>query len=269
MTAAMDREAILRRFEAWLDGILAQEEPPAGIPAEILNALEAGADDGIPRRCDLYSMWAAVTALTQEVKLQGRSFKQLSEALAPASNLHSRVETLLASHEQVLAEMRREAEQRSRREVLDGLLDVRDRLGRGLESARAVQLKAVQLKNESKKRGGPAGWMESLFRRPDGDAHSAEALAAFEKGYELSVSRLDEILAQFHVREIACRDLVFDPRSMSAVDIEETTQVPEGTVLEVYRPGYEWKGEVYRTAQVKVARLPSNGHAARSDPAAV
>jgi molecular chaperone GrpE (heat shock protein) len=30
--------------------------------------------------------------------------------------------------------------------------------------------------------------------------------------------------------------------------------VPEGTVVAVYRNGYEWNGEVYRTAKVKVAR---------------
>jgi hypothetical protein len=39
-------------------------------------------------------------------------------------------------------------------------------------------------------------------------------------------------------------------------DIEETSSVPEETVVEVYRNGYEWNGEVYRTAQVKVARNP-------------
>jgi molecular chaperone GrpE (heat shock protein) len=41
---------------------------------------------------------------------------------------------------------------------------------------------------------------------------------------------------------------------MHAVDVEETDQQAEGTVLEVYRAGYEWKGEVHRPARVKVAR---------------
>ena len=35
---------------------------------------------------------------------------------------------------------------------------------------------------------------------------------------------------------------------------DETDDVAEGTVIEVYRDGYEWNGTVYRTAQVKVAR---------------
>ena len=29
--------------------------------------------------------------------------------------------------------------------------------------------------------------------------------------------------------------------------------------VEVYRPGYEWNGSVFRPAQVKVARRPAGG----------
>src|SRR5438105_11352412 len=73
-------------------------------------------------------MWAAMTALTQEVKLQGRSFKQLSETLAPLANLAPE-----------LPEMERQAQERARREVLDVLLDLRDRLARGLDQVRAAR----------------------------------------------------------------------------------------------------------------------------------
>ena len=41
---------------------------------------------------------------------------------------------------------------------------------------------------------------------------------------------------------------------MTAIAVRETDEVPEGTVVEVYRNGYEWESEVYRPAQVKVAR---------------
>jgi molecular chaperone GrpE len=41
---------------------------------------------------------------------------------------------------------------------------------------------------------------------------------------------------------------------MNAVDIEETRDVPDGTVLEVYRTGYLIDSEVLQPAQVKVAR---------------
>jgi molecular chaperone GrpE len=43
---------------------------------------------------------------------------------------------------------------------------------------------------------------------------------------------------------------------MNAVDIAETREAPDGTVLEVYRPGYMIDTDVLQPAQVKVARAP-------------
>jgi molecular chaperone GrpE (heat shock protein) len=47
---------------------------------------------------------------------------------------------------------------------------------------------------------------------------------------------------------------------MNAVDRAESREVPEGTVLEVFRSGYEWNGEVFRPAQVKVSCAPEAGN---------
>ena len=248
--AAVDRDAIVRRFEAWLDEVLQREEPPEGIAAELLAALES--EDGqLPGAgSDLYSMQASVTALTQEVKLQSRSYKQLNETLAPVAELGPKVDALLAGYSDVVAELRRDAESRARAEILDALLDMRDRFARGLTSFQAAT------PNEQPRRS----WLAKFFSRGDRiDESAQDATAALEKGYTLSLDRLDEILGQFHVSEISCAGLEFDPASMNAVDTEETESVPEGTVLEVYRAGYEWNGEVYRIAQVKVARAPRVG----------
>jgi molecular chaperone GrpE len=233
----LEREEILRRFEVWLDGVLAAEEAPQGITAELLSALATETGVGANARCDLYSIWAAITALTQEIKLQGRSFKQLSETLAPLADLAPQ-----------LPEMHREAQERARREMLDVLLDLRDRLGRGLEAARVSQAKM----RESLE----SGWAVRLLARHKVLRQALEAVSALKEGYTLSLDRLDEVLAQFDVRKIDCQGEPFDPGSMHAVDVEETEQAAEGTVVEVYRAGYEWKGEVYRPAQVKVARKP-------------
>jgi molecular chaperone GrpE len=247
----MDREQILSRFTAWLDSVLAEEEAPQGIAPEILAALDAGPQDGSPGppstaappgkidgQWDLYSMWSAMTALTQEVKLQGRSFRQLSETVAPVADLAP-----------LLPEMQRHADERARGEVLDVLLDLRDRLHRGLDSARAGQRKI----RESFK----LGWRIRFFGLDKPLEAAVEAVAALEKGYSLSLERLNEVLDQSDVREIECQGQPFDPTSMQAVDLEETSGTPEGTVLEVYRAGYQRKGEVHRPAQVKVARRPS------------
>jgi molecular chaperone GrpE len=234
----LDREEIARRFEAWLDSVLAAEEPPQGIAAELLSALTVEAGASTDGQCDLYSMWAAVTALTQEVKLQGRTFKQLSETLAPVADLAPQ-----------LPEAQRKAQEQARREMLDVLLDLRDRLARGLDAARASQAKMQESQRST--------WTARLLARHVSFRYASEALAALEAGYQISLDRLDDVLAQFDVREITCHGQPFDPRSMHVVDVEETTEAVEGTVVEVYRVGYEWQGAVHRPAQVKVARSPA------------
>ena len=218
-----DRDAILSRFTAWLDDALRAEAPPRGIPDEILAA--AGED----AHGDLYSVQSALTALTQEVKLQGRSFKQLSETLAPVLEPQAQADA---------------AREQARREVIDALLDLHDRLARGLEAAFVVA-RAMPAKS----RLWPWG-----TARP---APEAEIVEALRQGYALTAARLEEILASFELREIACGGRPFDPRRMQAVDTEDTDRVAAGTVVAVYRRGYERNGNVYRTAQVRVARPSS------------
>ncbi|HTS31067.1 MAG TPA: nucleotide exchange factor GrpE [Bryobacteraceae bacterium] len=212
----MDRAEILRRFEAYLDAAMSDEEPPVGIPAEILEG--DGEAENSPT--DWYTIWAAVTALTQEVKLQGRAFKQMGETLAA------------------------DAERRCRKESLGGLLEMRERLQRGLAS--------VAERPEIR----PALWDRIFRERWRQVVHALDVVNALEEGYRLSLGYLDDLLFQFQVQPIDCQGRKFDPRRMNAVDVEETDQAEEGTVVSVYRMGYEWNGELFRPAQVRVARRP-------------
>jgi hypothetical protein len=212
----MDRAEILRRFEQYLDTALAGEEPPAGIPAEILT----GESPAETPSTDWYSMWAAVTALTQEVRLQGRAFKQMGETLAA------------------------NAEQRTRKDSVTGLIEMRERLQRGLEAA------------GGRKELQPVLWDRIFKERWRDVQHSLEVGRALEEGYRLSLAYLDDLLFQSQVQPIDCEGRKFDPKRMNAVDVEETDQAEEGTVLSVYRAGYEWNGELFRPAQVRVARRP-------------
>jgi molecular chaperone GrpE len=243
----MNRDEILRRFETWLDQSLASEEPPRGVDAELLelvtNGGEAGADDS-------YALWSAMTALTQEVKLQGRTFKELNDTVG--SQAGRIAEELQAVYREREREVQREAERRSRKEILEGLIDLRDRLGRGLESAAAADA-AIRARR--------TGLLERLIRNAP-EAGLSSTLAALKRGYELGVERLDQMLEEFNAREIRCHGQRFDPHRMNAIDLEESSAVPEGTVLEVYRSGYEWNGEVFRPAQVKVSRGARGGDSA-------
>jgi molecular chaperone GrpE len=216
----ISREDILGRFQEWLDSTLTPEGPPPGIPNEIL-AGEENSFETAPT--DLHAMWAAMTALTQEIKLQGRAFKQMSETLV------------------------RETERRSRKEVLDALLEMRERLLRGLEAVRA--------------RGRlQPGLLDRIFRtRWQKIQRALDVVEALEQGQQLALQSLDDLLRDFLVQPIECEGEFFDPKRMNAVAVEETDAVTDGTVLAVYRTGYEWNGEVYRPAQVRVARSLAEG----------
>lgn len=273
---AANRDDIVRCFQDSLDEMLAREEPPEGVDAEILarfghglgSQAEQAADDGT----DLYSLWSAVVALSQETKLQGRAFRDLAEALGSVDSLNESVRAMLATHEEARSDHRQALEtarriaddahrqrieqdrrelQRSREEarvgILDLLLDVRDRLVRGLRSAR-VHLAEVRKPVQTTR------LMRLMRVRPPDNGRLIGAAGALVKGYALSLARLDEALSQFGVVESDCVGRPFDPGCMMAVDVEEAPSAADGTVLEVYRPGYQRHGSVYRIAEVKVAR---------------
>ena len=76
------RARLLSQFERWLDSALAEEAPPEGVTANLLAALDSGETlPPIEGQSDLYSLWSAMTALTQEVKIQSRTFRQLNDTL--------------------------------------------------------------------------------------------------------------------------------------------------------------------------------------------
>jgi molecular chaperone GrpE len=242
-----ERERLVRGFESWLDNALANEAPPSGLTDELRAALQNG--DPLPPidgGCDLYSLWSAMTALTQEVRLQGRTFKQLNDTLLrslEASTAEQRNADVAADKSSRKAPSSAQA----RREI-DILLDLRDRVerGRGAALSAAEELAPSRLPRLAR-------W---LGVGNDYARHTEEILAALSQGYSLTLDRLDQALLDLHVSVIMCGGQGFDPQRMMAIEIEETDTVPEGTVVEIYRNGYEWEGEVYRPAQVKVARSP-------------
>jgi molecular chaperone GrpE len=247
----MTRDEILRRFEMWLDEALASEEPLAEVDREILQAVTAGSEEDsseLDRRSDSYALWAAMTALTQEVKLQGRTFRELSESVgAQPAHIAEEMHSAFRERER---DLQRETEWRCQKQALLILIDLRDRMERGLDSARNAAAQTAARTRDGR-------WARLFARRAqDGSAGIAAALV---KGYELALERLDQAIEDLSARRIRCDGSMFDPHRMNAIGTEESVNVPEGTVLEVYRSGYEWNGELFRPAQVKVACRPAAG----------
>lgn len=205
-----ERERIVRGFEAWLDRyldrVLADEEPPQGLTSELLAALENG--DPLPplegaapgAGCDLYSLWASMTALAQEVRLQGRTFKQLHETLMENARSLETSAVVSEGAETALAEPSRtpQAESRqARKQEIDALLDLRDRIERGGNTARGAvdELAPSRLPRLARWLGLGASYAR----------HAQEIMAAVSHGYVLTLDSLDETLVACHVNRITCQ----------------------------------------------------------------
>lgn len=256
---AAGHDALARRLTAWLAATLTGEEPLQGLDTALLAELaaEPGAEPGqAPPGCDQFALWSALTALTQEVRLQGRAFGRLGETLAPLATLEPAVSELIDANGKLLErtdeafrrEIREAAEQarlKTEREMLAPLLDTRERLARNLRSLDEALARPTAARKSR--------W--AFFSHADeAAAPLIDAAAALREGNALSLARLEETLTGLGVQFIERTGVPFDPRLMQAVQVTPTAEAGEGTVLEIVRPGYAWRGELYRAAQVRVAK---------------
>jgi len=259
------RGVLIERFAAWLDRVLALEEPPAGVARELLDEVALDPDDlhddgGREAARDRYALQSQLTVLAQEAKLQGRSLHGVGAEIA---SWGERLEAGLEGYGELLDVTRRlvdqtaderarersaieaEARRSARREMLELAVDLRERAARSLMASRAQSARArAELER-------PAGLLARLGRRGEREALAAlvEATAALETGAELGLARIDEILARWSVRQIECIGRPFDPNTMTVVEVATAAGQPDGTVVAVRRPGYLWEDALLRPAR--------------------
>jgi molecular chaperone GrpE len=77
------------------------------------------------------------------------------------------------------------------------------------------------------------------------------------QGMRLVARRISTLFDQMGIQQIGSPGEQFDPRRHEAIDVEMRSDVPEGTILRVTRPGYLAGERVIRPAQVVVARNPT------------
>jgi len=85
---------------------------------------------------------------------------------------------------------------------------------------------------------------------------SGSAESDLVKGIELIYKRLAEALTKQGLEPINTEGQQFDPHLHEAVQRVEQEDVEDGTILEEYQRGYNFKGKLLRPAMVKVAVRP-------------
>jgi len=80
----------------------------------------------------------------------------------------------------------------------------------------------------------------------------------YRKGFELIRRQLGDALAKQGVVRIESVGKEFNPHFHHAIDRVETSEHPDGTVVEELQPGYLFHERVLRPAMVRVASAPDN-----------
>jgi molecular chaperone GrpE len=80
----------------------------------------------------------------------------------------------------------------------------------------------------------------------------------YGKGMELIYQRLYEALKKLGLEPIVSTGQPFDPHIHHAVEMVETEDVPDHTVVAEFQRGYNFKGRMLRPAMVKVGVSPAS-----------
>jgi len=88
-------------------------------------------------------------------------------------------------------------------------------------------------------------------------AHREAEYDNYRKGFELIYKQLLENVTKLGAERIDPVGKPFDPHLHQAVDRAETTEHADGTIMQVFQPGYLFHGRVLRPAMVRVAVHPS------------
>jgi molecular chaperone GrpE len=95
------------------------------------------------------------------------------------------------------------------------------------------------------------------FDRAVKSAKTAEDMNSIVSGIEQLSRQYFSILEKYGLERIKSEKASeFDPHKHEAVQHIETSEVPDSTIVEVYKPGYTLNSKVIRPAMVSVARNP-------------
>ena len=88
-------------------------------------------------------------------------------------------------------------------------------------------------------------------------AHREAEYENYRKGFELIYKQLLDNITKLGVERIDPVGQAFDPHLHQAMDRTETAEEKDGTILQVFQPGYVFHGRVLRPAMVRVAVHPN------------
>ncbi len=212
------KRVLRANFDQWLESL-------DDIPD---NEGEDADGDGGGDAPDLYSFYEQLAAVTTEAR---KSNRRTAEAYSQWSNTLSGFDGELRLLREQLARQPVAGDDSLPRSWCLAFIEISDRMHR-LAAAFTTSPRRAWF-------GGDARWR-----------------AAWEtqrQGYDIFMTHTDALVRQAGLTRIEVLHAPFDPARMSAVVAEPDARWPKNTVIEEIAPGYLWRGELLRVAQVKVS----------------
>jgi len=118
--------------------------------------------------------------------------------------------------------------------------------------------KRIERERQEESRRGVGRMIEDLIPVLDAfdlalKAHDSPDYDEHRKGLELIYRQLWESLTKHGLERIAAAGKTFDPHFHQAIERVETSDHPDGAILEVFQEGYLYHGRVLRPSIVRVA----------------
>lgn len=140
--------------------------------------------------------------------------------------------------------------------------DLSDRLLRKAAEFENLKRRTIREKEEAVRYGSAAILSSMLdvldnFDRAVESEPNTDDFHSFFDGIRLIDKSLKEVLKIYGLEEINPAGEKFDPFFHEAMMREETDEVEDNVILEVFQKGYKLKDRLLRPARVKVAVLPS------------
>lgn len=85
---------------------------------------------------------------------------------------------------------------------------------------------------------------------------SSEEVKNWATGFKMILSQFRDVLHNHGIVAFHSEGNMFDPHFHEAMEIVETNDHPDGTILEEYAKGYKSENRTIRPARVKVAKTP-------------
>lgn len=254
---ALDTEDILRRFQQWLTQTSQEleqtaEPPPAAEP----SAPPVG----------LLQLIEAFTALRHELKLQTKSARGLEDSLQAAlGGLDGAIEQFRGVQPQETA-----AAEKAARPMVESLIELDEALRRGEKAAAATQRRLLEETPQrlaeclqqrfsqlsAWRRWRCRRWQAEVLQlcRQQLDETQAPVLSLLTEGYQLIGARLQRMLTEHRIERLACIGRRVDPTRMKVIELVDAPDAAPETVVDELRPGYVWRGQVVRYAEVRATR---------------